>query len=168
MEIVTTPEFYPVLKDQNLLLDTNVFIDTSIHPQTFRKFFGQLRDDGVTLVTIDPVRLEFCKGAVDGRSFNEKVEFITSIVDTILPVTKDILDDAISLVRACRVEGKGISVTDFLLGGFLVKYSKRLFLLSKDTNAFPTNVFTLKTFFSLLYPRAIHSYGVYVFDKSAV
>lgn len=168
MEIVTSSGFYSVLKGRNLLLDTNAFIDTLIHPREFFEFFSQLRKNGVTLVTIDPVKLEFCKGAIDERKFDEKVKFITDLVDAILPVTKDVLDNAIALAKVYRGEGKGVSVTDFLLGGFAVKYSNRLFLLSKDTSAFPTNIFTLKTFVTLLLTRAIQPYGVYAYEGTTI
>lgn len=161
MKIVLPEDFFLTLKDHHLLLDTNVFIDTSINNPEFEQFFNQLRENGITIVTIDAVVAEFLKGAPDKEKLNAKLALVDEITETRLPVTKDVFDNIYMLIDLYREEGKGASMVDFLLGGMLVRYPQNLFLLTKNTTDFPTNIFNLATHLNLVHRRAIQSYGVY-------
>lgn len=86
---------------------------------------------------------------------------VDEITETRLPVTKDVFDNIYMLIDLYREEGKGASMVDFLLGGMLVRYPQNLFLLTKNTTDFPTNIFNLATHLNLVHRRAIQSYGVY-------
>lgn len=163
MKIVLPEDFFLILKNHHLLLDTNVFIDTSISTSEFTEFFKQLKLNDVTIVTIDAVITEFVKGTPDQQKFEAKLALVNEIIETRLPVTKEVFDNIESLLRLYKEEGKGVSVVDLLLGGILVQYPKNLFLLTKNTTDFPTNIFNLATHLNLMHRKAIQSYGVYNF-----
>lgn len=161
MKIVLPEDFFLILKNHHLLLDTNVFIDTSISTSEFTEFFKQLKLNDVTIVTIDAVIMEFLKGAPDQQKLEAKLALVNEIIETRLPITKEVFDNIETLLRLYKEEGKGVSVVDLLLGGILVQYPKNLFLLTKNTTDFPTNIFNLATYLNLLHRKAIQSYGVY-------
>lgn len=161
MRIVLPEDFFLTLKNHHLLLDTSVFIDTSLNTSEFEQFFNLLRQNGITIVTIDAVVAEFLKGAPDKQKLNAKLALVDEIAETHLPVTKDIFDNIYMLIDLYKEEGKGVSTTDLLLGGMLVQYQPNLFLLTKNTTDFPTNIFNLATHLNLLHRKAIQSYGVY-------
>jgi len=165
MEIITPPEFYSTINNCHLLLDTSVFIDALINPTTFGEFFNELRDHNVTLVTIDPVILEFIKGAPNYTKHQEKLEFLNSIIDTCLPLPKEVFEFSKKLSELYNEEGKTVSITDFLLGACIGHYQNNLFLISKNTSDFPTNIFQLKTFLNLVHRKSIQSYGVYSYSN---
>lgn len=161
MKILLPADLLSILKDSHLLLDTNVFIDTFLNPTEFGKFINQLRENRITLVTIDVVRFEFLKGAPNLQKHKEKEELIERIIDAYLPIQKDILDNADKLLQLYKEDGKAISITDLLLGATLMHYKTNLSLITKNTTDFPTNIFTLVTYINLLHRKGIHTYGVY-------
>lgn len=161
MEIITPQDFHSVTNGKHILLDTSIFIDAFLHPSQFGDFFNRLKDNNCTLVTIKPVLLEFVKGATTDKKFDEKKGFVDSIIESFLPITDDILDNAFDLVKEYRIEGKDLSLTDFILGGIAVKYKRSIYLLTKDISDFPTNIFTRITYFHLFHRKAIHSFGLY-------
>jgi len=161
MKIIIPIDFFSNLKGVPLLLDTNVFIDAFLRPTEFGKFMNQLRENRITLVTLDAVRMEFLKGAPNEQKYKEKKAFFEQMVDVYLPVRKDILDNADKLLQLYKEDGKSLSITDLLLGATLMHYKTNLFLLTKNTTDFPTNIFTLVTYVNLLYRKGIHTYGVY-------
>jgi len=65
MKIVTPPDFFQTFKDKHILLDTYVFIDAFLNPSEFGKLFIELRSNGTTLISLDLVKAEFLKGAIN-------------------------------------------------------------------------------------------------------
>lgn len=165
MKIAPPREFLPAIKGKALLLDTNIFIDAFSHPSEFTRFFNDLRskDNDVTLVTIDHVLIEFLKGAATESRLNEKKTYLESIIDTYLPVTKDLLDEVMKLLREYKIESKDISITDLYLGGMLVKYKNNICLLTKDLADFPESIFERTSYVTLLENKSIRNYGVYCY-----
>ena len=78
---------------------------------------------------------------------------------------KDILDNADNLLQHYKEDGRAASITDLLLGLILMRYKTNLFLLTKNTTDFPTNIFTLATYVNLVYRKGIHTYGVYQYRQ---
>lgn len=155
MRIVLPENFFLTLKNHHLLLDTNVFIDTSINTLAFEQFFNEARQNGITIVTIDAVVAEFLKGAPDKRKLDAKLALV------------DEFDNIYMLIDLYREEGKGVSIVDLLLGEMLIQYQQNLFLLTKNTTDFPTNIFNLATHLNLIHRRSIQSYGVYNYLHSS-
>ncbi|MBI3619989.1 hypothetical protein HY214_02485 [Candidatus Roizmanbacteria bacterium] len=120
-----------------------------------------LKDLNVTLVTIKPVVIEFTSGSADKERARVKREYLDKIVESLLPITEEIYDKAISLVVEYGLAGKDLGVTNFLLGSLLQKYSGNLLLFSRNTNDFLTNLFSVKTIVNMIHKRAIWSYGLY-------
>lgn len=161
MKIVLPENFFLTLKNHHLLLDTSVFIDASINFSEFEQFFNQLRSHNITIITIDAVVIEFLKGASDQRKLDTKFDLVNEIIETRLPISNEIFDNIHNLLDLYKEEGKGVSMVDLLLGGMLVQYKPNLFLLTKNTTDFPTNIFNLTTHLNLLHRKSIQSYGVY-------
>lgn len=165
MELILPHDFYSITKNKFLLLDTSVFIDTLLAPAKFGELFTNLRSNGCTLLALDAVQMEFIKGGLDEKSFNKKEQIITDIIDSTLPVPKDVWEEAVRLLKIYKEDGKAASVTDLLLAGTLVKYRKTTFLITKNLTDFPTNIFRFETHFNLLHRKGIHSYGVLSYQK---
>lgn len=161
MKIVLAEGFFSVLKNHYLLLDTSAFIDTSINPTEFGKFFDQLKSNGVTLISIDSVIIEFLKGSLDSTRLAEKQKLVDEMITTCLPITKDTVDNIKNLLSLYKEDGKAVSITDLMLGGTLMQYKRKLLLLTKNIVDFPTNIFNLETYLNLIHRKAIQSYGVY-------
>jgi hypothetical protein len=103
-------EFYKPLEYKHLLLDTSVFIDAYLHPSEFSDFFANCRRSRVTLVTIDPVAIEFVKGSDSEEKMEEKKLFINQIIYQLLPVAHDIISLHIpQVVKEYGVFGKSAS-----------------------------------------------------------
>jgi predicted nucleic acid-binding protein len=165
MELILPHDFYSVTKDKFLLLDTSVFIDTLLNPVKFEQLFSKLKNNGCTLVTLDAIQLEFIKGSLDDVSFEKKKLVISGIVDSVLPISKDIWDESLELLKAYKEDGKTASVADLLLGGTIVKYSGTILLITKNLSDFPTNIYKLETHFNLLHRKGLHSYALLSFVR---
>lgn len=165
MQIIIPIDFFSILKDKLLLLDTNVFIDISINPTQFTKFFTELKSNNITLATIDLVKIEFFKGAPNTERYKSKKELMDQILDVTLPLTENLTMNSFDLIQRYKEEGKAISVTDIFLGATLMSYPSETCLLTKNTNDFPINIYTFVTYMNLLKRKSIQSYGVYEFGK---
>ena len=165
MELILPHDFYSTIKNKFLLLDTSVFIDFLLNSAKFGKLFTDLKSNGCSLLTLDAVALEFIKGASDQTSFSKKELIIKDIVDSILPVSKDIWEESMKLLKIYKEDAKTASITDLLLAATLVKYHNTTFLVTKNLNDFPINIFKLETHFNLLHRKGLHSYGVLSFVK---
>ncbi|HRN96012.1 MAG TPA: PIN domain-containing protein [Candidatus Levybacteria bacterium] len=166
MKILKAENFYSNLNNTHLLLDTSVFIDAFLHPAEFGRLFNELKEQSVTLVTIDPVKIEFLKGIQDTKKFEEKKAFIDQIIDICLPISSEVIKNLYSLVKDYQDSGKILSITDLLIGATLKHYPGSLYLLTKNPRDFPTTIFKFTTHMTLLHQKALQSYGVYVFDKA--
>lgn len=164
MRIITPPDFFQTFKDAHILLDTSVFIDAFLNPIEFGNFFNNLKTQGTTLVSLDAVKIEFLKGAPNAEKYKQKDEFFNQIIDAFLPITNDmILSSLYKLIQVYKENGKSLSVTDLFLGAILMQYKRSLFLLTKNTTDFPTNIFNLASYINISYTKGLHSYGVYNF-----
>lgn len=165
MEIITPPEFSTTINNCYLLLDTNVFIDAYNNPIKFGAFFNDVKDHGVALVTIEPVILEFLKGAPNLNKYREKLNFLTELIDITIEIPPETYKNSHKLILSYNEEGRGVSITDFLLGGMIMNSHGKLLLMSKNTTDFPTNIFKLETFINLIRRKSIQSYGIYSYQN---
>lgn len=161
MRIIILQDFFQAFKDKHILLDTSVFIDSFLHPAEFGKFFNDLKAEGATLVSLDAVKIEFLKGAPNEEKYKQKKDFFDEIIDACLPITNETIISLYELVQKYREEGKNISVTDLLLGAILMQYKNSLFLLTKNTTDFPTDIFNLASYVNVSYRKGLHVYGIY-------
>lgn len=161
MKIIKSEGFLPIIKGKHLLLDTNVFIDALTKPTVFTEFFNELKQYDVTITTIDFVVVEFLKGAPNEQKNSEKKEFIDQFIDATLPLTQSTIGHLYHLVKLFGVEGKSASITDLMLGAFLMQYRGQLFLMTKNTTDFPSNIFQLMTLVNFPHIRSIQTYGIY-------
>jgi predicted nucleic acid-binding protein len=162
MAIVTPPDFHSVLKDRYILLDTNFFIDAINHPEVV-ELVNRLKDHGGTLVTIEPVVIEFLRGMQNESKYTEKQKLIDTIVDAPLLLGRDCGTHMKSLVRRYKKDGLNVSIVDYFLGAMLMQYPGRMLLMTRDIVGFPTTVFNRESYFLLTLGRAILCYGVYSF-----
>lgn len=162
MKIITPPDFLRIFKQVHILLDTSVFIDAFLNPVEFGKFFNNLKMQDNTLVSLDVVKIEFLKGAPNSEKYKQKEEFFNQIIDACLPTTNEMFFNHLyNLIQAYKEDGKSLSVTDLFLGATLMQYKRNLFLLTKNTTDFPTNIFNLASYMNISYTKGLHSYGVY-------
>ncbi len=165
MRIIKPQDFFPLIKNKTILLDTNVFIDASTNPTTFGGFLNELKENGATLVTLDVVTIEFIKGAQDHKRYLEKKNYVEQIIDTYLPLNDNLNKNALALVDKYHTYGKSVSGVDFLLGGALIAYSGNLLLMTRDTNDFSSDIFHLVACFNVVHPKGIFAYGLYEFKS---
>lgn len=161
MKIITPPDFFQIFKDTHILLDTSVFIDAFLNPVQFGEFFNNLKTQGSTLVSLDVVKTEFLKGAPTVEKYNQKEDFFDQIIETCLPTINEMFINLYKLIQMYKEDGKSLSVTDLFLGATLMQYKGSLFLLTKNTTDFPTNIFNLESYINISYTRGLHTYGVY-------
>lgn len=166
IQIIYAPKFFNYLKDKHLLLDTSVFIDTLSHEKEFIDFFDKCKKNNTFLVTIDPVKIEFNRGAENQSRLKVKRQLINSIVDYCLPIHASVYDQHIPfLVEKYREGGKTVSLTDFFLGSLLIQHQKDLCLLTKNPKDFPLSIFQLKSYVILKMNRALQVYAVLIFKN---
>lgn len=163
MKIITPSDFFQIFKNKHILLDTSAFIDAFLNPVRFGEFFNNLRTQETTLVSLDVVKTEFLKGAPTVEKYNQKKEFFDQIIEACLPTTNETFVNLYKLIQMYKENGKSLSVTDLFLGATLMQYKRNLFLLTKNTTDFPTNIFTLESYINISYTKGLHTYGVYSF-----
>lgn len=164
MNIIKNSDFLSVTRDRHILLDTTVFIDASSSPVKFANIFNELKGNGCVLVTLECVLTEFIKGGSDEKKLAEKRQYVEDIVDAFLPITREVTQNATKLAELYKEDGKKVSVTDFFLGAVIMQYKKMLLMTCNITD-FPTNIFNLETFITLVHRKAIETCGLYSFSN---
>lgn len=163
MKIELHENFQSTIKDKHLLLDTNIFIFAFQNPSEFGSFFNLLKtpEYNVTITTTKQVLYEFLKGSTTEIKFKEKRDFIENIIEIYLPQTPDLDSNIELLIKKYKIEGKDLSITDLTLGSLLIKYRANICLLSADQGDFPTNIYKIESFISLLEVNRIRGIGLY-------
>lgn len=164
MEIRKQAELLSTLKNKHLLLDTSVFIDTLKNISSFRQFINELKKSDVTIVTLDFIKIEFLKGAIDSKAYKEKEELIGEIVDFVLPISPSVITvNLYNLTKIMKEDAKSASVVDLLIGSVLMHHKSGLFLMTKNSHDFPTNIFNLVSVINISKRKTIQCYGIYNF-----
>ena len=175
--LITIPQnFFDILKDKHLLLDTSVFIDVSNHPIEFAGFFEQCKKNEVFLTTIFPVQIEFIKG-ISYQEIQERKKLISDIIadeyssksekkEYLLPFDKNIFQHFEFLLGKYKQDGNRVSLTDLSLGATLINYGPQVMLLTKNNIDFPTSIFSRKTHLLIEMKKTIQPYGIYSYEKN--
>lgn len=161
MEIEIPPGFIDALKDNHLLIDANVFRDATVTPTEYIRFFNSLKKHEVTISTIDCVKFELLKGFANDQRYYTTERHINSIIEVIIPMPNDYIGNVYDLIKSYGIDGAGVSITDLFLGVMLIKYGKRIFLMTRDTSDFIQRLFTLQFIVNHSYMKGIHTYGIY-------
>jgi predicted nucleic acid-binding protein len=165
MDIIYPAALIPTLKNKHLLLDTNIFRDVAIKPTVFHKFFSELKQAEVTLVTIDLVKYEILKGSSDKNKYIIKEKLINDVTDITVPIRPDTLQLVYQLIKSYGINGSAVHITDLILGAILMQYKKNIYLITRDTSDFIQEIFDLKFIVNATHNKGIFTYGVYQYTK---
>jgi len=105
------------LHDSDLLVDTNLFIDSFINPENFAGFISTLKENGVEIVSTPFVKYEFLKSRTIDVVKRKEVYF-DSLVGPILPFDKTTEDQMIDLIEEYKQYMEGVPFVDLVLGCF--------------------------------------------------
>jgi len=161
-----------IVNEKHLLLDTSFFIDAMYHKDAFDGFAKECKVYGATLVTIQPVLIEFARGAKSKSAFSNRVSLVEDYVDGyIIPISpKAFSDDVPFLVEGYGQAGARVSLTDFLLAATAKQHTNDLFLLTKNSLDFPEKFFQLETYFLLQnqMSRTTQCYCIYRYSTESL
>lgn len=165
MEMLYPTTLIPFLRNKHLLLDTNIFRDAASKPTVFDEFFNKLKENDVTLVTIEVVKYELLKGSVSTTKYKEKERLISDIVDAELPITPRTYELVYELIQSCGIDGTALDITDLFLGSMLMQYKQDLCLMTRDTTDFMQKVFNLPFVVNVPHQKGIFTYGIYQYMR---
>lgn len=166
MKIILPPDFFQLLHNKHLLLDTSFFGDYSSYPEDFGKFVNSCKKHGITFVTNVAVVTEFSRGSDTTQIYAQKTALVETIIDFVLPITPQVfLEEIPWLTEKYGQMGKVVSLTDFILAAQTKQHSTDLCLLTKNPKDFPTSIFSVKTHLLLELERGLQVYGVYYYKK---
>ena len=166
MKITYAPDLIAFLKNKNLLLDTNVFRDFSSGPKQFAHFINNLKDQEVTIATIDAVKIELLTGSADERKYKDKEVIINSLIDVTIPISQETQKTIFQVISLYGIEGAGVSITDITLGALLKQYGDSVCLMSRDIKAFSYKIFKLLTVVNAVHGKGIFTYGIYQYNNA--
>jgi hypothetical protein len=97
----------------------------------------------------------------------KKREFIGSIIDAELPITPDlVVDHLFEVIKMYGENGRDVSIVDFMLAASAKKYTRDLYVMTKNPKDFPGSIFSLRNYMVLQKTRALQIYGVYKFGTN--
>lgn len=168
IKIIVGRDFIETVRGKFILLDTNIFIDSST--TTFKEHLVDFLQHKIeaTLFTIDTVYLEFVKGSQDDQVFLNRESFLKQFVDNnIVPLTTQVQQDMVDIIKNMKQGGAKASYVDISLGAFIKQYSEKqnTLLLTKNVTDFPLNIYDLKSSFTIFHNSTAHTYGLYSFRK---
>lgn len=167
MTILHHPQFLQELDKSTVFLDTNVF-STASRNQDFLGLLVDLKNEAdCALTTIPSVLFEVTNGSTTLEVYNERTEFVTSLVDAINPMKfmNDLSDFSVIM---SKINAANKSYTDFLLAACLYNYRHaKVYLITSDLRALP--VFFPRKHIITVEERSgnVKDFGVYIFDEVA-
>lgn len=162
---VYSPRIQQELNSCHIFLDTNVFIYASKNKSFFDFLVSLKNEANCSFTTIPSVVFEFTNGSDSVDKYNERVDFINSLVDAVSPVSflNTIADFYIVMAK---VNDQNKAYTDFLLAASLYNYRRsKTALLTADLKAFPS-FYTRTHILAVEHGKEIKNFGVYQFDSA--
>jgi hypothetical protein len=147
------------LSSGTVLVDTCFLLDANSKPKVYGDFIGELRGNGVTVVSLELVRVEFVR-TKKTEDFKKKLAYFNGLVESILPVDVELERLILDLIVEYGEDLDGVSVIDLYLAAALKRY-KNLFLLTSNHRDFPGHVFTRCSVFNFELPKAVQTYAFY-------
>jgi predicted nucleic acid-binding protein len=162
---IYSPTITSDLKSHTLFLDTNVFIFASKN-KSFFDFLVELKNKGdCAFATIQPVIFEYTRGIESAKAYNERIEFVNSVVDWVNPM-KFLEDIEDFHVLMAKVNSGNKSYTDFLLAACLYQYGNRnTALLTADLKALPS-FYERSHIITVEHGNELKNFGVYRMEMS--
>jgi hypothetical protein len=136
-------------------------MDSASKSSEYTKFFNALKENDVTLITIDLVEYEFLIGASSGIAYDSKNTHIQSIIDSVMPCNNITHQRTYELIKEYGLDGKGVRNTDLLLGALLKQYEGSMYLMSRDTSDFIQRIFSVPFIINAPHGKGIFTYGIY-------
>lgn len=159
------PDIQRQLKDYHLFLDTNVFIYAAKNKSFFDFLTGLNNAANCSFTTIPSVLFEFTSGSDTAQKYAERTDFLTSLVDSINPVSFiNSIPDFYTVMA--KVNSKNKSYTDFLLAACLYQFRRsKVALLTTDLKAFPP-FFPLTQLISVSHTNEVVNFGIFQFNSA--
>lgn len=166
MDIIYPSTLIPRIKGKYLILDTNIFIDSSLKYTIYSRFFNDLKKADIKLTTIDLVKYELLKGTDDRIKYEKRVKLIKDIIDVTIPVMPKTHELVTRLIRIYGSEGGSLNITDLFLGAILMQYRENICLFTRDTTDFIQRIFELLFVINVQHTKGIFTYGIYQYKVS--
>lgn len=159
-----------VISGKFLLLDTSFFIDAIHHKQAFDGFAQLCKQNNSTLVTIQPVLIEFLRGTPSKMAMSRRVSLVYEYIGELtIPVPPRIFQDfVIALVEKYGKAGAKVSLTDYLLAAITQQHRHDLLLVTKNSLDFPAHLFNLESYFVLQnsVSHTVQTYCIFSFREN--
>jgi hypothetical protein len=136
MSILNLGDALSHVKGKKVLFDTNILIDGLIKPTVFESFFDKIRETGCKIMSIEPVAFEFLQGLPTEEKYTQRYKILNEIIDEYVPITKETFNNAYKLIKLFGIEGKGLEITDLLLGAVLMEYPEGYCFLRRILQTF--------------------------------
>lgn len=162
---IATEDFLSIIRDKHILIDTNVLIDASIRPTEMLRFINKIKSEGATVCSTTFIEGEFLRGSQNSTKYDDKKTLINTLVDVRLPISPNTLKNFEKLIKMYGEFGKGVELVDFTLGALLMDYPEKLFLFTKNTTDFHTDVFDLVSVVSFPNKKSLATFGIYTFSE---
>lgn len=161
------------IRNKNILLDTNVLIDSAKFPNEFAEFYKKLHDREVGAVLEHVIRLEFIKGARTKKDKDNYEKFIDLVFTNdrieLKPDAKVFsIAENISLIVG-RIDNAVIELGDSLIAAQIANMkSERLYLATQNHHDFPPCLFDRIHLEIINLPNGkIKTVGIYKFNKES-
>ncbi len=165
MDIIYLSTLIPSLKEKYLLLDANIFIDSSSKYTVYSRFFNDLKKANITLATIDLVKYELLKGAADNTRYEKREKLIKDIIDVTIPLMPKTCMQVYKLIKSYGIDGRSLNNTDLFLGAILMQYRGKICLITRDSTDFIQRIFELLFVVNVPHSKGIFTYGIYQYIK---
>lgn len=158
MKILRNSDIATKLSNSFLFLDTNSFI-TAISNAEFAKFLFEIKEAGCSMVTIQPVLVEFLRGTDTVDAYNTRSAFINDLV-SVYPIERHLNEERDLILLMKKFCGKA-EYTDFLLGICLGKFASNAYLLTENHQHFPTSLFRREEVITIDNLDQIRNHAIY-------
>ncbi|TSC83513.1 MAG: hypothetical protein G01um101416_1225 [Microgenomates group bacterium Gr01-1014_16] len=128
-----------------VLVDTNFLIDFFSKKQFYSEFLKSASKSSISIVSIEPVRVEFIRSK-NKDVVRQKSDFFIKVVEALLPLDQEVF----SLVQP----------TDIFLACAIQRYSQ-VYLLTRNHQDFPTKLFKRSNIFNIETEKDVKTYALY-------
>lgn len=165
--ILSPPHFLQDLNKSTIFLDTNVFSVASRNKDLLELLVDLKNEADCALTTIPSVLFEVTNGSNNLEIYNERAEFVISLVTMVNPMQFINNLSDFSVIMA-KINAANKSYTDFLLAACLYNYRHaKVHLLTSDLRALPS--FFQREHIITVEEKSgdVKNFGLYTFDEAA-
>lgn len=168
MTVLSLEEVKNKLRNQHVLLDSNVLIEAKNAPDAFEEIIKIFLEAGCKPVTVPFVEFEVFRNSFQLELRKAQEEYLALWNRLKLPLgdQQKLLDDALAIAQYYKSRSLGSpQLSDCFIAAFAKRHARDLVVMTRNHKDFPPPLFQREIIWTASMPRDLLAFGFYRFNS---